>query len=254
MSGELSENIRQDTFTKQVGVWTNPLKRIIPNFYQDYVKMLQSAQSDNLPVLLYDELIGAFIFGMENRSFSLFKPQSVSKLPSISSKGLPQMNINLPWKTILIFLLSFGLTFALIFGAFKMNVGKVFHAIQLPGVTKPTATPTLTPVPPTATPTPTPELKKAEVKIKVLNGTGISGKAARVKALLKEKEYGEILTGNAGATNYTITEIQLKARLAPFESAILADLAENVEKPKITTDLEETEASDMIIIIGRDFK
>jgi hypothetical protein len=32
LSGPASENIRQDTFTKNVGIWTNPLKKIITNF------------------------------------------------------------------------------------------------------------------------------------------------------------------------------------------------------------------------------
>jgi len=40
LSGPLSENIRQDTFTKEVGIWTNPLKKIIANFYQEYLKLL----------------------------------------------------------------------------------------------------------------------------------------------------------------------------------------------------------------------
>ncbi|MEM4270839.1 MAG: hypothetical protein QXO70_01945, partial [Candidatus Pacearchaeota archaeon] len=73
LSGPLSENIRQDTFTKAVGVWTNPLKRIIPNFYQDYLKLLIVEGQKPFPILNLDVCFGAFIFHNENKEFSLIK-------------------------------------------------------------------------------------------------------------------------------------------------------------------------------------
>jgi hypothetical protein len=41
ISGSDADKIRQDTFTKNVGVWTNPLKRIVPNFYKEYITQIQ---------------------------------------------------------------------------------------------------------------------------------------------------------------------------------------------------------------------
>lgn len=251
LSGEQSENIRQDTFTKQVGVWTNPLKRIIPNFYQDYVKMLHPIQSENLPVLQYDELIGAFIFSMENRNFSLFTPQSTSRIPSLSSRNMPKLNIAIPWKAVFIFIGSFAISFTLLF-AF-MNIDFKGLAATIPGTEKPTIVPTAIPVPPTETPTPTPTIERKEIKVKVLNGTGISGKAAKVKASLKELGYSEILTGNASADDYDVTEIQIKKSQPELKAIITEDLKDSVAEPTFA-ELKETEASDMIIIIGKDFK
>ena len=54
ISGEKSETIRQDTFTKSVGVWTNPLKRIVPTFYEEYLKMLVPKDGKVFPILTYD--------------------------------------------------------------------------------------------------------------------------------------------------------------------------------------------------------
>jgi hypothetical protein len=118
--------------------------------------------------------------------------------------------------------------------------------------TKPTETPTPT-VEPTMTPTPTPKLERSEIKVKVLNGGGVPGKATVVKNLLKEKGYEEILTGNADDFDYEKTEIQVKKDGANFGELMKADIKDNSASPKIT-ELDEKEAPDVIVIIGKDFK
>ena len=67
ISGQSSENIRQDTFTKTIGLWTNPLKRIISGFYQDYLKQLIPTNNQSFSILKYDVCFGAFIFSTENK-------------------------------------------------------------------------------------------------------------------------------------------------------------------------------------------
>jgi hypothetical protein len=118
--------------------------------------------------------------------------------------------------------------------------------------TKPTDTPTPT-VEPTMTPTPTPKLERSEIKVKVLNGGGVPGKATVVKNLLKEKGYEEILTGNADDFDYETTEIQVKKDGANFGELMKADIKDNSASPKITA-LDEDEAPDVVVIIGKDFK
>ncbi len=112
----------------------------------------------------------------------------------------------------------------------------------------PSPTPTATP-----TPTPTPALKKEELKIKVLNGAGTKGKAAEVKEILKNKEYGEILTDNADNFDYQITEINVKKDKIQAASLLKNDLKDYVTSPKIGQ-LDDKETADVIIIIGADFK
>ncbi|MBI4004901.1 LytR C-terminal domain-containing protein, partial [Candidatus Roizmanbacteria bacterium] len=242
LSGECSENVRQDTFTKNVGVWTNPLKRIIPQFYQDYLKIFILPSNKTLPLLTYDVCIGAFIFVLESKTFSLLK----KKFPGFSTSSLPKGAISLPVKEIVIFISSFALSFLTFIALSNFDVGKL---PPLPLLAKPTATPT--PVPPT--PTPTISVNKKELKIKVLNGSGMRGKATEVKDLLTEKGYGEILTGNADNFDYATTEIQVKKEKKHIANAIKTDLKEQVESPKVT-DLDDDAASDAVIIFGSDFK
>jgi len=247
ISGLASENIRQDTFTKNVGIWTNPLKKIITNFYQDYLKLLMVGNKEVLPILNLDVCFGAFVFFKENPNFSFFKKKNyynnMIKKPRIK---IPS-TLKKEW---LIFFISFILS--LLFFVFLSNIKT---KISLPSLTfksikPPTPTPTHLPSP---TPTPTIVVNKEKIRIKVLNGSGIPGKAATVKDILKEKGYQEILTGNADNFDYKQTEIAVKKEKNNLVSIIKEDLKKYVSSFKVTA-LSEKEASDIIIIIGKDFK
>lgn len=252
LSGSESEVVRQDTFTKKVGVWTNPLKRIIPNFYQDYVKMLQPTDEKPLPVLEYDTCIGAFIFAQDNTTFSLSPKSQKKSAPSISAPAMPK----LPLKLAAIFIGSFLLAFGILFLLSRMNLGTMKLAMPaiLSKFAKASPTPSPSPTPVAPTPTKAPEVDRSKVRVKILNGSGISGKASVVKTALNKKGYEEILTGNADSFDYDVTEIQIKKdKTAQLKSVIEKDLSENVDKPKFT-ELNEDEAADIVIIVGTDFK
>lgn len=241
LSGKESETVRQDTFTKAVGIWTNPLKRIIPNFYQEYLKMLVS-QNQTFPVLEADICLGAFILRKENKNFSLYKKGLFSK----------KIKINLPFKKELLIVLATAIASFFIFYFFYQL------KIQLPNIKLPDLTQTkqITPTPlPTQipSPTPTPNFKIADLKIKVLNGTGITGKAADTKKVLKDAGYGEILTGNADNNEYEKTVIKTKKQYAAATAMVKNTLKDYAAQPK-TDLLEDKEAADIIIIIGKDFK
>ena len=132
-----------------------------------------------------------------------------------------------------------------------MNLNFHFNLSQI----KPKVTPTLTPtkIPDKPTVTPTPAIKRDEINIKVLNGSGTVGKASEVKDLLKENGYQEILTGNADNFEYEQTELQVKKSKSSVAEVIKNDLKENVASFKETV-LDEDEAADVVIIIGSDFK
>lgn len=243
LAGPESENVRQDTFTKSIGVWTNPLKRIITNFYQEYVKMLVTSAEKQFPILSYDACFGAFIFSEENKTFSFFKQGAkFSRGPRFTFKAP-----GLPKKEILIFVASFAVSFAffLVISRFKMPSQDLFSALK--------PTPTAIPTPSTPSPTPTPTVKREDLKIQVLNGSGTSGKATEVRDLLLEKGYSDIVRGNAENFDYTVTELQVKKSKKDAVNLIKEDLQKNVPSFKESV-LEESDNADVVLIIGADFK
>jgi len=245
LAGEQAEGVRQDTFTKAVGVWTNPLKRIIPQFYEEYLKILIPPSKKPLPFLSFDVCFGAFIFSQENKDFSFFK-KGIKKARS-KSFSLPSINLSLPKKEIFIFLGAFLLSFGLFFliSQSNINLGS-FMSKNEPK--QPVVAPSQAP-----SPTPTPSVSRDQVKIKVLNGSGTVGKATDVKDLLKNKGYSDILTGNADSFDFTTTELQVKKSKADAAILIKTDLASYVTTFKEST-LDEKEAADAVITIGKDFK
>lgn len=243
ISGEKSDTIRQDTFTKSVGVWTNPLKRIVPTFYESYLKMLIPEDGKTFPILTYDVCFGAFILSEENKNFSLLKNNISSNRNKVSSP-----KIKMPKKEVFLFISSFIISFLLfvLISKFKIN-------FKLPDfmVKKNVAiiTPTVVPL----TPTPTPNFKREDVKIKILNGSGVKGKATEIKEILRKKGYVEVLTDNADNFDYKITEIQVKKDKKQLGEMMKNDLKDYISAPKITV-LDDKEASDLVLIFAADFK
>ncbi|MFH0979674.1 MAG: LytR C-terminal domain-containing protein [Candidatus Roizmanbacteria bacterium] len=240
ISGPGSDKIRQDTFTKSVGVWTNPLKRIVPTFYESYLKMLVVDNNKPFPLLNLDVCFGAFIFNQEEK-FSLMK--NGYKVKGKKSFSLP--TLSLPKREIFLFIGSFALSF----GLFLLISN--FKSIKLPSFKKNSI---VAPSPTSApSPTPTPSFKKEELKIKVLNGSGTAGKASEMKDVLKDKGYQEIITDNADNYDYVKTELQVKKSKIQAFGMIKTDLKDYLTSFKETS-LDEKETPDVVIIIGTDFK
>lgn len=243
LSGPISDTIRQDTFTKAVGVWTNPLKRIIPTFYNEYLKVLLMNQNKQFPILSLDVCFGGFIFHQENKTFSMLK-NGFKLVNPVKSFSLPKLS--LPVKEIAIFVGSFALSF--IFFLAITNLKLKLPSFNKTSTAVKTPTPTSTPMP-----TPTPTFQRVDLKIKVLNGSGTAGKATEVKDLLKNKGYQDIVTGNADSFDFTQSELQVKKSKADAFSMVQVDLKDYVSSFKQTA-LDEKEAADVVLIIGKDFK
>ena len=249
LSGQSSENIRQDTFTKTIGLWTNPLKRIISGFYQDYLKQFVPTNNQSFSILKYDVCFGAFIFSTENKQFSLLKKFSGFNVWPTKKISLPKLKI--PVKETILFIVSFVLSFLLFIFVSKLKIDlSFFNALtKNTSLIKPVS-PTATPIP---SPTPTPAFKKESLKIKILNGSGIKGRALEVKDVLKDKGYGEILTDNADNFDYEKTVLQVKKSRQEAIVWIKDDLKNNLSSLK-TSFLDDDQAADVILIIGKDFE
>ncbi len=194
----------------------------------------------------FDICFGAFLFNQDNKQFSILKKAGKNKVWSGPKVNLPKLK--LPLKEIVIFLVSFALSFILFVFISKANL----NFPQLPKLNtsfaKPSPTPTVTP-----SPTPTPSFKKEELKIKVLNGSGTKGKATEVKDILTDLGYGEVLTDNADNFDYTKSVIEVKKNRQEAVNWLKKDLKEYVSDFKISS-LSEDQAADVVLIIGQDFK
>lgn len=87
--------------------------------------------------------------------------------------------------------------------------------------------------------------------IKILNGSGKGGEAARLEGILKGKDYSILEIGNASASNFKETVIEVKKNVsAGFLASLKKDLDEVFELADDTKELDEDEESDVIITIG----
>jgi len=243
LSGSGSENTRQDTFTKNVGVWTNPLKRIVPNFYQDYIKMIVTQSDKSFPILSFDMCFGAFIFAQENKDFHILKKPLKKSDKKMTGIKLPSIK-----KEVFIFIFAAVISFVIFYFLSQVNLGFKMPTVSF--LSKPTPVPTKIVKP---SPTPTPKIKKDELKIKILNGSGVAGKASEMEDILKDIDYQEIITGNADSYDFTITEIGVKKSKTYIANLLKKELSEYIKSPKITT-IDNDETSDVIITIGTDFE
>lgn len=106
------------------------------------------------------------------------------------------------------------------------------------------------------TPTPASDSAKLEVdfskyKVKVLNGSGIGGEAARARGILEGEEFNVEEIGNADASDYEGTVIRAKKEVP---SEFLDKLKEALEELYIldsSEELKDSEGVDVVIVIGR---
>lgn len=256
LSGSLSESVRQDTFTKDIGIWTNPLKRILPHFYAEYLKMLVTLDNKPFPILQFDVCFGALIFSIENKGFTLLKNTFSPSLAvmSQSPKQNPFGRVNAPKirisKEIFLFIAAFAGSFLVITFLTQSPAGFNMRFPQFIAKAKPTPMPTAIPTP---IPSPTPEIKKDSLKVKILNGSGTPGKAGEVKTVMKDKGYSDIVTGNADTFDFEITQVAVKKGNEHLGSLVVSELAEFAKQVKVVV-LDEKESADIVVTVGKDFK
>lgn len=78
-----------------------------------------------------------------------------------------------------------------------------------------------------STPTERP-VDKSEVSIEILNGSGVSGEAAKLKSVLSELDYTDIEVGNASSSDYVTTEVTFKSSVGDEVKDEITDKLESI--------------------------
>lgn len=128
-------------------------------------------------------------------------------------------------------------------------VGVVYFMFFRGGSKKAEPTPTPTAMVEEVTPTTEPAIAKEDLKIKILNGSGVVGEAGRVKTILEKAGYKIESTDNAESYDHKETEIQAKTAVT---STVLDELKKLLEKDYTvtTSKLEKDNEVDIIVTVG----
>jgi hypothetical protein len=160
-----------------------------------------------------------------------------------SDVGFPEVRRDTPRKGKFPIFVVAGIVILLVAGVIFLLSKPKTEVEQGGGVTVATPTPT------TFEPTPTVvQLDKKELDIKVLNGTGISGLAAKVKTSLEKLGYTNIETSNADSKDYEVTEVRFSSKVSQeVRDEIIRELEKSFESVKAVGD---SKSSDIEIITG----
>lgn len=95
------------------------------------------------------------------------------------------------------------------------------------------------------------DIKRSEVKVQVLNGSGTSGLAGKAKTYLEGLGYKDVVVGNASSSDFAETEIQIKDSAKGFLDTITTDLSKNYTVSKETKVLVASSKFDIVITLGK---
>ncbi|OGM21626.1 hypothetical protein A2714_00690 [Candidatus Woesebacteria bacterium RIFCSPHIGHO2_01_FULL_38_9] len=157
------------------------------------------------------------------------KIQETSNLgdnPQRTQVGFPQTSRpkKSPLKIIIILIILAGLGF----GAWYVFKGRA--STEESSEVSPTPTTKLTP-----TPTEVP-IERENVKIQVLNGTGLSGAAGNLKKELEELGYSKLDVGNASPQNFKVTQVV-------FSDTVLESVKDEIQE-KLEEIYQDVEAKE----------
>ena len=102
---------------------------------------------------------------------------------------------------------------------------------------------------PTAAPTTT--VKREDLKVQILNGSGVSGEAGKAKTLLLGLGYKNVDTGNASSSDFTQTEVAIKATASDALNMVIKDLSTKYSAVEASKPLATSSKYDLVITIGK---
>lgn len=102
------------------------------------------------------------------------------------------------------------------------------------------------------TPSPVAELKRENLLVQVLNGSGVPGTAGKAKAFLEGLGYQGVKAENANSYDYEKTEVSIKEDKKDYLDLLLKDLEDEYSLATETGTLEEESEFDAVVIIGKE--
>lgn len=96
-----------------------------------------------------------------------------------------------------------------------------------------------------------PQLVRSEITFEVLNGSGVSGAAAKATDKLKSLGYTVIKVGNADTSNYKNTSLYISKDITKLSALILEDIHLEYKNATFSGDLKSSTASARLIL-GKD--
>jgi hypothetical protein len=99
---------------------------------------------------------------------------------------------------------------------------------------------------------PSPKLNRANLKVKILNGTGIPGAAGKAAELLEKLGWEGIKIGNADSFDYEKIVIKIKDSKKDYLEILRADLSSKYALEEKTQTLAEDDKFDAIVILGKE--
>lgn len=92
---------------------------------------------------------------------------------------------------------------------------------------------------------------RSKLKVKVQNGSGITGLAAKAKTFLEDLGYKSVATGNASSTDFEETEVAVKDEFQSISSSIVNDLKDKYTVAAKVQTLDANEDFDVVITLGK---
>ena len=104
---------------------------------------------------------------------------------------------------------------------------------------------------PVASPSAAMTFDRSKLKLKVQNGSGITGLAATAKTYLEGLGYKDVQIGNASSSAFEETEIAVKAEFKSIASSVVNDLKDKYTVTSKVQTLDTNEDFDVIITLGK---
>lgn len=95
-----------------------------------------------------------------------------------------------------------------------------------------------------------PTVKRDEIKVQVLNGSGVSGAAGKAKTLLEGLGYSGVDTGNASSSSFASTEVAVKESAKEFLELVIKDLSKDYTATAAAKVLPTSSKYDIVITLG----
>lgn len=141
---------------------------------------------------------------------------------------------------------------ALLVGALAGGFITYFSGLSRIDAPQATSTPEATVAPVEASPEPTDTtLKREDLKIQVLNGSGVAGAAGKAKAVLEGLGYKNVEAGNASRQDFATTEISILKAKERYLEMLKKDLSETYTLNEKVGTAATSSKYDVIITLGK---